>query len=291
MSELPTHTLRIDLEGRFIEPVAAVLFENGVVVLEERAGTLGYKLVAWANGEPHAKKLEEAARSVLGEASSKIGRESQAEFEITSAVPSETAKWTQQVEPVEMMPGVFVCPRGPLAPPKPDGLVIEVEAALAFGFGDHPTTQMAAASLNEYFTDHAGSMLDAGTGSGVLAVFAGLRGASDVLGIDIDPLSVASSRRSAELCGVADRCRFAFGSPERLSEQFDLVMANLDGPTLVLLCEGLYACCRPGGQFRLSGFNQTFCPEVQQAFTALGAIETGRRDDAPWVLLELKRPL
>jgi ribosomal protein L11 methyltransferase len=157
---------------------------------------------------------------------------------------------------------------------------------LSFGDGAHPTTRLASVALERACRARSGSsVLDLGSGTGVLAFVALLSGARQALGIDIDPVSIAAAEHNAELNGLAQHCRFCL--PASAHEQaFDLVVANLEAPTLLSLVEPLIRYGRGAKRLILTGFLATRELEIAAAFES-----NFRREhvdyEEDWALLEL----
>jgi len=103
--------------------------------------------------------------------------------------------------------------------------VIKIKPGRAFGTGLHPTTQLCLKLLTEY-TKEGMSLLDVGTGSGILAIAGKLLGAGRVLAIDVSEEAVEECRENAKLNGVSLECLKA--EPKEIGESFDLVVANLE---------------------------------------------------------------
>jgi ribosomal protein L11 methylase PrmA len=95
---------------------------------------------------------------------------------------------------------------------EPGDLVITLDPGQAFGTGDHPTTRMCLALIEDVPIAGA-SVLDVGCGSGILSVGACLLGAGSVLAVDIEPLAVEVARENAALNGVEFEARVSDGVP------------------------------------------------------------------------------
>lgn len=141
----------------------------------------------------------------------------------------------------------------------PEGRIpIFIDPGSAFGTGIHPSTRLAAAGLEEALAAIAApaSVLDVGTGSGILAIVAHKLGARPVLAIDQDPQAVEEAQRNARRNG----CRDAFEASDRKLEaievHFDVVIANLDAPTLSLLGAHLEARVAPAGRLVVAGLRE-----------------------------------
>ncbi|EXI92555.1 MAG: Ribosomal protein L11 methyltransferase [Candidatus Accumulibacter sp. BA-94] len=120
---------------------------------------------------------------------------------------------------------------------------------MAFGTGSHPTTRLCLEWLERSVRPGV-SLLDYGCGSGVLAIAAGRLGASEVVGVDIDPQAVVAARDNAAANGVAARFQ---ESADQLGGQFDIVVANILANPLRVLAPALCSHLRPGGLLALSG--------------------------------------
>ncbi len=181
--------------------------------------------------------------------------------------------------------------------PAPADLIIALDPGMAFGTGLHPTTRLCLAGLEEWA--EAGlvagaSVLDVGSGSGVLAVGAALLGAEPVLAVDTDPIAVAATEENAARNEVAVTA--ARGSVPVEGGPFDLVLANLVAGILVSLADALAASVRPGqgtpgsgGRLLASGIFAEREAEVRDAFSEAGLRVVGRRQETDWVALDAER--
>ena len=161
-------------------------------------------------------------------------------------------------------------------------LLIVIQPSMGFGTGHHETTRLCLDLLQSARV--AGrSVTDVGTGSGVLAIAAGLLGAATVRAIDIDPDALASARHNVTLNAraLADApgtLTLAPGSVRDAVAVADLVTANLTGGLLISAAESLRAAVRPGGQLLVSGFQPREADAVLAALGPPGALVTRRRE-------------
>jgi ribosomal protein L11 methyltransferase len=114
---------------------------------------------------------------------------------------------------------------------------IVIDPAEAFGTGTHETTQGCLVLLEESIErlrrEHrAITVLDVGCGSGILAIAAVKLGVGEAVGVDNDPVAIASARRNVELNNVQDQVRLECVAAEELTGTWDIVAANLDPLTL-----------------------------------------------------------
>lgn len=164
-------------------------------------------------------------------------------------------------------------------------LRIVVDAGMAFGSGHHDTT---AGCLEELGDDLAGArVLDLGTGSGILAIGAGLAGAGEVIGVDVDPAAIAVAGGNVAANGVA--VALDVGSLVDVAGTFDLVLANLHTDLLVRLAHDLVVALRPGGRLVASGVGSARADEVTGALRDAGARDVHARPRGEWAIVTARR--
>jgi len=174
-----------------------------------------------------------------------------------------------------------------LAPSAPrDKTRVVIEPKMAFGTGDHPTTRLCLEALDAHLAAHPGdSVLDVGTGTGVLAIAARKLGASRVAGVDNDPIAVEHARENAVLNGVLD-LELSTGSLESVHGKFGLVLANILANTLIEMAPLLRD--RVQTRLALTGILKSQRKSVEDAFREVGLLRRGRELDAEWVRLDLE---
>jgi ribosomal protein L11 methyltransferase len=141
---------------------------------------------------------------------------------------------------------------------------------MAFGSGDHPTTQLCLAALERHVRP-ATAVLDIGTGSGILAIAAARLGAARVRAIDNDPVAVRVARENVRANRVERRVAVRLaGSPGNATRTADLIVANLTAQTLPPVLASVRRCMAPSGRFVASGFGVGKVHEVAGAMIAAG---------------------
>ena len=166
-------------------------------------------------------------------------------------------------------------------------VVVVIVPSMGFGTGHHETTRLCLRALQAIDLT-GGSVLDVGTGSGVLAIAADILGAASVLGVDNDPDAIQSARENLVLNPRAVRTSFERREVTSASlPQADVVVANLTGALLVRIADRLGAVARPGGRLVLSGILEHEQDGVREAFPRLEVLWEQR--DGEWVGLMLKK--
>ena len=192
-------------------------------------------------------------------------------------------------EPVAVGPFLIV-PAGPPPPPSRGARLLRINPGLGFGTGTHPTTRLTFELLCELAAPGI-SVLDVGTGSGILAVAAAMLGAGEIVGIDTDADAVDNARQNTRLNGVEERVELHTGSIEAVAgRRFDLVLVNILAPTLInLFGSGLADLVAPGGDIVLSGFAPADEFKLLACTRDRGLGKVGLRSAGEWAALHLER--
>jgi ribosomal protein L11 methyltransferase len=161
----------------------------------------------------------------------------------------------------------------------PEGhAVLWLDPGLAFGTGNHETTRLCIERLVALETERAQRgepasglrVIDAGCGSGILALSAALLGFGRIEGFDNDPEAVRVSEENAALNGLTGRVEFFTGDlvSGLTGRQADVVLANIQADVLMRFARELTAAVAPGGSLILSGILAGENEAVRKAFTA-----------------------
>ncbi|MBF5045122.1 50S ribosomal protein L11 methyltransferase [Aggregicoccus sp. 17bor-14] len=162
-----------------------------------------------------------------------------------------------------------------------------IEPKMAFGTGDHPTTSLCLAAVDAFMAEHPGaSVLDVGTGTGVLAIAAKRLGAGRVVGTDNDPMSVTLAQENAELNGTPT-VELSGKELTEVQGPFDLVVANILANTLVELAPLIAP--RVGKRLVLAGVLAHQRAEVEAAYRAHGLVPEAGGQIGDWVRLDFHR--
>lgn len=150
--------------------------------------------------------------------------------------------------------------------------VLWLDPGMAFGTGNHETTRLCCERLVEFARRRGvpGSVLDAGCGSGILALSAARLGLAPVVGFDNDPLAVEISRENAQLNDLASAVEFFVGDLQTglARRRADLVLANIQADVLVRFAGELLGAVAPGGELVLSGILASELAPVRAVFTS-----------------------
>jgi ribosomal protein L11 methyltransferase len=163
-----------------------------------------------------------------------------------------------------------------------------IEPKMAFGTGDHPTTSLCLAAVDAFLAANPKcSVLDVGTGTGVLAFAAKKLGAGKVVATDNDPIAVELAKECAAENGV-EGVELSGKPLDAIKGTFDFVLANILANTLVALAPLI--CAKAKRRVVLAGVLVPQADEVTAAFVAQGLKPVGRTTQGEWIRLDFDRP-
>ncbi len=151
-----------------------------------------------------------------------------------------------------------------------DRTVLEIDPGAAFGTGTHATTRMCLEVLDAKVSTGQ-TVLDIGSGSGILSIAALLLGAKSAVGVDIDATAVRVAAENAAMNGVQDRVQYLQGDlTDKVQGQFDIVCANIVADAIISLQQDVARFLKPGGIFLCSGIIDVRKDDVLAAFEKNG---------------------
>jgi ribosomal protein L11 methyltransferase len=203
------------------------------------------------------------------------------------------AEWKKGYEPIAIGRRLLICPSWKRDQAKEaDRVVIQIDPGMAFGTGTHETTRGCLEMLEKYWPPEAGngSLLDVGTGTGILAIAAvKLQPGARVVGFDVDPEAIEVAVENAEINGVADEIEIEvnkLGSFHGLD--FDVVLANLTADVIVPLAPEFPSVMKPQGALIVSGVLREQADEVRAALEAQNFSLLEIKPDGEWVTMALR---
>ncbi|HEY4302008.1 MAG TPA: 50S ribosomal protein L11 methyltransferase [Candidatus Didemnitutus sp.] len=248
-----------------------LLAENEIaalMVIEDRIASK-----AWLTGYFESEQAAQDVWKALADCPRALAQPAQAEVRaLPDADWKESYKLHFKPQHFGRLHWVPVWERPSYAVPHGD-VVLWLDPGMAFGTGNHETTRLCGERLAEFARDRGttGSVVDAGCGSGILALSAARLGFVDVCGFDLDPVAIGVSQENAAQNGLDGTVRFEVGDLVSGLEgrQGDLVMANIQADVLMRFADGLVRAVRPGGQLVLSGILATELETVRTAFSTV----------------------
>ena len=195
--------------------------------------------------------------------------------------------WKTYYKPVHIGNHLVVVPAWQKYDAKEEEITIKMDPGMAFGTGTHETTRLCAAMVEKHLTK-GDRVLDVGTGSGILSLFALKLGAVSANAYDIDPVAVRVARENAKdnevdgfVCGVSD----LLADVDRTQGKYDFAMANIVADILCRMAPDVPTCLKKGGKIVCSGIINIRCNEVMQAMEAAGLVLVDQASENDWMVL------
>ena len=173
--------------------------------------------------------------------------------------------------------------------PKDGEYVIEIEPGMAFGTGDHATTALCILLLQKYQKQTC-SMLDLGTGSGILAMASKLLGANTVVGIDNDPIAVTEANENLRKNNLEGKVRIELGNAhEEIKGEYDIICANLFLHQVQSILKTDIPYLKKGGVFIGSGITLEQKKEAEQCISDSGFELLEIANEGLWIAFAVKK--
>jgi ribosomal protein L11 methyltransferase len=183
---------------------------------------------------------------------------------------------------------VVIVPSWLTEPIGPDEVELRLDPGMAFGTGLHPSTR-GCLMLLQHVSPMPASVLDVGSGSGILALAALRLGNRRAVCLDTDPLAVDATLANAAANGLASRVVARHGTLEASDATYPLILANLVASTLIEIAGPLAGHADPGATLVTGGIVEGRADEVIATLTEAGFALEERLDHGEWTSLRLSR--
>lgn len=204
------------------------------------------------------------------------------------------AEWENSIEPQRITDSLVISPSWRLAEAEQMAAkyLIKIDPKMSFGTGHHETTRLCLRAV-ETVDVQGKTILDIGTGSGVLAIYALLRGAISAVAIDTDPWSIDNTIENRELNGIGqEQLDVRFGELEKTveaTEHFDIIFANIHRNVLIAIRDAIRERLNNQGIVILSGILIYDAEEVASAYLSRGYDLLSQLQENEWVSLVLQK--
>ncbi len=202
--------------------------------------------------------------------------------------------WKQYFKPFKVGKKFVIKPSWETYEEETDRIILEIDPSSSFGTGTHETTKLCIESLEKYLKPQD-TVLDMGTGSGILAVASLQLGAKSVKAIDIDQNSVKIAGENLEKNQLSNYelfCGNVISDSELLSkitDKYDVIVANIVADVIIAMKEILYSNAKENGILVTSGIIKERYEEVQTALLNTGFTLVEFKEKNDWVALVLKK--
>lgn len=292
------YELQIKINPDMEDIISAICFENlpceGVVLAEETYKDL--EMISTTEGTLRVFLTEKAdVETILTEQRAILKSRGFSDEELGSwefsYVEKEnedwSKKWKEKWEVTHVTDRITVVPDWIEYTPKYDNeVIIKLEPGCAFGTGTHSTTQLCMMAIEKYMPKNA-EIADIGMGSGILAICAKKFGAKSAYGCDNDETVIDVAIENAQKNNV--ECEFELNTADKLSKQFDFVLANILHNVLAEIMGDLKAIMKDRAYMVLSGILDEKKPVVLEAIKKHNLELVEEMHQNQWVALVIKK--
>ena len=181
--------------------------------------------------------------------------------------------WKKYFHPIEISERLLILPSWLENPCKPGQKVLTIDPGMSFGTGQHATTLFCLKVIDKLGAEKQGlSLLDAGCGSGILAIAGSLCGFAPIDAFDFDPDAVMITKENMELNKVADFTPVTADAADYQgrAEKYDLVCANILAHLLKSFRTNIASWVKEGGYLALAGILEEEFDSVVASYESLG---------------------
>lgn len=200
--------------------------------------------------------------------------------------------WKKYYHPVALTRFLTIVPQWQAYEPHhSDEIVLKLDPGQAFGTGTHPTTQLAL-QLLETTMRGGETLLDVGTGSGVLSIAAAYMGAGDIYAYDIDAVATRVAAENIALNNQSDQINVSVNqSLDNITHEADMIVANILADIIIPLTADVYRLLKPGGTFITSGIIDSKKEAVIAELERVGFIVEQVNQITDWIGILARKPL
>ncbi len=201
------------------------------------------------------------------------------------------AGWKKYFTPFDIVSGITIVPSWEEYNTGPGKQVVIIDPGMAFGTGHHETTSLSLELIRQALgKKKKTTVLDVGTGTGILGMGAVLLGAEKVMAIDNDPDAVAAARENVLRNKMAAKMAVSPAPLTTVTDEYDLVVANIIFSTLIQIADDLNSRLAPKGDLILSGLLKGEQAEkISSVFQAKGLVFQTRLEGDEWAALWLNQ--
>lgn len=194
-----------------------------------------------------------------------------------------STSWKAYYKPEKVGQKIVIVPSWEEYEPKPEEIVVTLDPGMAFGTGSHPTTVLCIKLLEKYL-QKGDTVIDVGTGSGILSIAAAKLGAKEVYAYDVDTVAVRVAEENVRENNVEHIVSTSYNDLlAGVDIKADLIVSNIIADIIIKLVPQADHCLVAGGYFIVSGILIERWPDVYQALTKQGLTITEMNQMDEWV--------
>ncbi len=284
--------ITLSIPKGFGEGVSNFLIEQGTTGIEEVGEDIRWeKLKAYFPQDGKEKKVLRSLHRYLQSLKVIVPEMSYTKIE-TASIPEQDwgQNWKRFFKPVQVTSRLVVKPPWSRIQLKKNQIPINIHPGMAFGTGTHATTRLCMKALEMCLRRKGLSVLDVGTGSGILSITAARLKASEVWGLDIDGAAIENARENVKQNSVSDIVKIRKGRIGDILKKFDVVVANIDFNNLKRMRWSLIRHLRSQGFLILSGILEGEIERLRQHYLETGYFQRAKiTHEEEWACLTLRK--
>ena len=279
------YKIEVETSYNLRDTIINIFFENNYTGIEEKRNiyTGNIIITSFTDKDNQIKNLKASLNALKF-----FGINDNIDLKISTIDDIEWSNaWKQYYKPFKIG-NIVIKPSWEDYTPKDKEKVIEIDPGVAFGTGQHPTTELCIKAIIDYLkpTD---IFIDAGCGSGILSLIASKLGCKEGYAFDIEPSAVEVTNSNLQKSNINNVNVFCGNSPTQINEKVDIIFANIIASVIKIMAPILKAKLKSKGILIASGIINTKYEEVLNLFIKLEFELIEKRTHKEWVCLILRR--
>jgi len=198
-------------------------------------------------------------------------------------------EWEKKINVIEVSDRIVIKPTFRDFDAKEGQLVITIDPKMSFGTGEHETTRLVLQLLEKHI-HNSKSILDVGSGTGILGIAASLLGAEKVIGIDNDEWCFDNGIENVKLNNAEEKVDIRLAEIDSINdEHFDLILANINKHILINIAEKINSLIKENGTLILSGLLFTDREDILNIYLAFNLQLIDEKQIGEWISLVFKK--
>jgi ribosomal protein L11 methyltransferase len=273
--------VNVDINPSLLDTISNDIFSLGADGLEEADDLVKIYF--------QSQQWNESKLNLLVETISRFNPDFNSSYIHTKNIPFQdwTENWKENFKLFYLTDKIIIKPDWDEYQPQKSEIVITISPKMAFGTGHHETTQLVMLMLQKY-VNKGQRMMDAGTGSGILAILAAQLGADEITAFDNDPVATENTKehflqnniniKHNIICGVLDDIE---------KSEYDIIVANIDRSVLLGMPGKFIDYIKPGGKLILSGLLSRDEDKILTAYEEFNWKVIEKDQKGAWIVLVL----
>jgi ribosomal protein L11 methyltransferase len=280
------HQVTIDANPDVIEVVNLSLFELGAMGLVEAEKSV----IAFFSDAYSEEELSTSISRRMSELQQTVDRPFIYCIQIEQFPERDwNAEWKSGWKPLRVGHRIMIKPSWLPMPKDAPPVVIEIDPEMAFGSGDHSTTQLMLQMIDKNLKSRS-RILDIGTGTGILSIAARRLGCGSIVAFDVDQIAAVTCKKNAMMNAIRSHFHIFTGTIDALKPtKFDLIAANVNRFQILAMLPRLPLYLKDDGICLISGILDSEEGQIRQACHDFGLLITVMQKDKEWLAFETRK--